>query len=111
MANTHDPVDHFRTTQQHAGEPFIDIYCWPGLLSIALGLISLSGCVAAAAYKQHQWVLTTGVVGALAIAGGIAWLVVEHHRVLRIERQWLAEHRDLSSDRRPTLSQPQVHPH
>ncbi|EUA23285.1 hypothetical protein I553_5552 [Mycobacterium xenopi 4042] len=34
--------------------------------------------------------LTTAVVGALAIAGGIAWLVVEHHRVLRIEHQWMA---------------------
>lgn len=92
MADTRDPIDHFRTTHQHAGERFIDIYCWPGFLSIALGVISLIGCVASAAYKHQEWVLTTGIVGSLAIAGGIAWLVVEHHRVLRIERLWHAEH-------------------
>ena len=64
MADTHDPTDHFRTTHRHAGESFIDIYCWPGLLSIALGVMSLMGSVAAAAYQHHEWVLTTGIVGA-----------------------------------------------
>jgi len=92
MADTRDPTDHFRTTHPHAGESFIDIYCWPGVMSIVLGVISLMGSVASAAYGHHEWVLSTGIVGALAIAGGIAWLVVEHHRVLRIERLWLAEH-------------------
>ena len=99
MANAQDPTDHFRTTHQHAGESFIDIYCWPGLLSIALGVLSLIGCVAAAAYGRHEWVLTAGVVGALAIVGGIAWLVVEHHRVLRIEQRWLADHPDVRTAR------------
>jgi uncharacterized membrane protein YcjF (UPF0283 family) len=99
MASAQDPTDHFRTTHQHAGESFIDIYCWPGLLSIALGVLSLIGCVAAAAYKHHQWVLSAGVVGVLAIAGGIAWLVVEHHRVLRIEQRWLAEHPEVRTAR------------
>lgn len=97
MADTHDPIDHFRTTHPHAGESFIDIYCWPGLLSIALGLISLVASVAAAAYQRHEWVPTAGIVGLCAIAGGIAWLVVEHHRVLRIEERWLAEHPDANA--------------
>src|SRR5699024_10812654 len=91
MGDTHhDPIDHFRTTEHHAGEFFIDLYCWPGLISITLGAISLAGCLAAAAYNHHEWVLTTAVVGALAIAGGVAWLILEHHRVLRIESRWLA---------------------
>jgi hypothetical protein len=94
MADTRDPTDHFRTTHQHAGESFIDIYCWPGLLSIALGVLSLIGCVASAAYQSHDWAIPAGAVGVFAIAGGVAWLVVEHHRVLRIERLWLAEHPD-----------------
>jgi hypothetical protein len=92
MADTRDPIDHFRTTQPHVGESFIDIYCWPGLLSIALGVMSLVACVASAAYRHSEWFLTTGIVGAMAIAGGIAWLIVEHHRVLRIERLWHVEH-------------------
>ncbi|MEE6140254.1 protein UsfY [Mycobacterium sp. 050128] len=100
MADSRDPIDHFRTTQQHAGEAFIDIYCWPGLLSIALGVMSLIGCVAAAAYRHPEWLLTMGIVGAMAIAGGTAWLMVEHHRVLRIEDLWRAEH----SETPPALS-------
>lgn len=93
MGSTHhDPIDHFRTTGRHAGEFFIDLYCWPGLISIVLGAFSLVGCVAAAAYNHHEWILTAAVVGALAIAGGIAWLVLEHHRVLQIERRWLDQH-------------------
>jgi len=91
MGSTHhDPTDHFRTTQHHAGEFFINLYCWPGLISIALGAISLVGSLAAAAYNHHEWILTTAVVGALAMVGGIAWLVLEHHRVQRIENLWLA---------------------
>lgn len=92
MATTKDPTDHFRTTHQHAGEHIIDIYSWPGLLSIVLGVFSFVGAIAAAAYKQHEWILTMAVVGVLAILGGIAWLVVEHHRVLRIERRWVSQH-------------------
>lgn len=95
MGDTHhDPVDHCRTTHPHAGESMIDVYCWPGLLSIALGVISLVGCVAAAAYNHHEWILTTGVVGAMAIAGGSAWLILEHRRVMRIESRWHQEHPD-----------------
>jgi hypothetical protein len=95
MRNAHrDPTDHFRTTHPHAGEQFIDLYCLPGLLSIGLGLLSLVGCLAAVAYQRHEWIPTTGIVGALAIAGGIAWLLLEHHRVVRVEQLWLAEHPD-----------------
>jgi uncharacterized membrane protein YcjF (UPF0283 family) len=56
--------------------------------------MSLIGCVAAAAYQRHQWIPTAGVVGGLAIAGGAAWLVLEHRRVLRIESRWKSEHPD-----------------
>lgn len=94
MANTRDPIDHSRTHNPHAGEQFVDMYSWPGLISILLGAISLVSTIAAAAYGRHEWILTTGVVGLLAIAGGIAWLVVEHHRVARIERIWHAGHSD-----------------
>lgn len=93
MGNTHhDPIDHFRTTHQHAGEQFVDGYSWPGLLSIALGVVSLIACVAAAAYRRHEWVPTAGIVGALAIAGGVSWLVLEHRRVIRLENLWVSEH-------------------
>ncbi|MCA4724926.1 MULTISPECIES: protein UsfY [Mycolicibacterium] len=94
MGNTHDPIDHFRTHNNHAGEQFVDMYSWPGLISILLGAITMVGGVAGAAYGRQEWVLTTGIIGLLAISGGIAWLVVEHHRVVRIERLWHAGHSD-----------------
>lgn len=99
MANTHrDPIDHFRTTHQHAGESLIDAYCWPGLLSIALGVISLIGCLASVAYNHHEYTLMTGVVAVLAMVFGALWIALEHRRVRQMENRWLAEHSDRHSD-------------
>ncbi|MEN4474775.1 protein UsfY [Mycolicibacterium cosmeticum] len=92
MASYKDPTDHFRTTLPHTGEHFIDVYSWPGYCSILLGVMSLVAGVAAAAYQRTQWVPTAGIVGVLAIAGGAAWLVIEHRRILRIESLWQREH-------------------
>lgn len=92
MASYKDPTDHFRTTLPHTGEHFIDVYSWPGYCSILLGMMSLVACVAAAAYRRTQWIPTAGIVAVLAIAGGAAWLVIEHRRVLRIESHWQREH-------------------
>lgn len=95
MGHTHhDPTDHFRTTNPHAGEQFIDPYSWPGVVSIVLGVLSVIACVTTAAYMRSEWTLTLGVTGGFAIIGGVAWLVIEHHRVLRIERVWKSEHSD-----------------
>jgi uncharacterized membrane protein YcjF (UPF0283 family) len=93
MGDTHrDPTDHFRTTQQHAGESMIDVYCWPGLFLISVGVMALIGCVAAAAYQHHEWILTAGVIALVAMLVGASWIAVEHRRVLRIENRWWAEH-------------------
>ncbi|MGH3522702.1 MAG: protein UsfY [Mycobacterium sp.] len=106
MGDTHrGPTDHWHTTNSHTGETFIDAYCWPGLASIARGIISFAATLAAAAYQHPEWILTTGVVGALATAGGIAWLVVEHHRVLKLESQWRAAYPDGRPDRPISLAQ------
>lgn len=88
----HDPTDHFRTTQPHAGEPMNDGYHWPGLLFIAVGVIALIGCVAAAAYRHHEWLLPTGGVALVALVFGGVWCAVEHRRVCRIDSRWHAEH-------------------
>ena len=96
MADTHDPTDHFRTTHQHAGEYFIDLYCWPGLWSIALGTISLICCIAATAYRRHEWILTTGIVGVLAVAGGVAWLLSAWPALASCRWLWKPSRRSLS---------------
>jgi hypothetical protein len=90
----HDPVDHARTTQQHAGESFIDTLWLPGLILIALGIVTMAGLVAATAYQHDEWVLTLGLIAGALVTAGALLITVEHHRVKRVEQRWLAEHPD-----------------
>ncbi|MEZ0352373.1 protein UsfY [Mycobacterium sp. pR1184] len=90
MSDTADPTDHFRTTCPHAGEFFIDRLCWPGLIAIVLGVASLVGGVAAAAYGHQDWTLTLVTVAVPVIVAGLVWLALEHRRVLKIESRWLS---------------------
>ena len=93
MGDTHhDPTDHVRTTQPHAGESLIDTYFWPGLFFLAVGVIALVAGVAATAYQRHEYLLIIGVIALVAVLAGTAWLIVEHRRVRRIEARWLAQH-------------------
>ena len=88
----HDPVDHSRTTQPHAGESFTDTLWLPGLLLIGVGTVLIAGTVAATAYGNINLSLILGLVaGALVTAGALA-ITLEHQRVKRVERRWLAEH-------------------
>ncbi len=90
----HDPVDHSRTTQPHAGESFIDTLWLPGLMLIMLGTVTIAGFLAATAYDRTDWQLPLGfIAGALVTAGAIL-ITLEHHRVKRVEQRWLAEHPD-----------------
>ena len=89
-----DPVDHARTTQPHAGESFIDTLWLPGLLLIALGVAGLAGVVAALAYNHHELLGMLGLLAAGLLVAGASLITAEHHRVLRVERQWLADHPD-----------------
>jgi protein-S-isoprenylcysteine O-methyltransferase Ste14 len=94
----HDPTDHFRTTQPHAGETFNDGYHWPGLVAMAVGVIALVACIAAAAYQRPEWLLLTGLVAVAAFAFGGVWCAVEHRRVCRIDSRWHAAHSERLSD-------------
>ncbi|KAA0079088.1 LapA family protein [Mycolicibacterium sp. P9-64] len=88
----HDPVDHSRTTQPHAGESMIDTLWFPGLVLIAVGIIGLAGIVAAAAYGHTEWVLPLALVSGAVVTAGGGLIFLEHRRVNRIEQQWRAEH-------------------
>lgn len=87
-----DPVDHSRTHHQYAGESMIDVYFWPGLFLIAVGVVALAGCVAALAYNHPDLLVWAGLTAALTFGGGVSWLIVERRRVRRVEARWLAEH-------------------
>jgi hypothetical protein len=88
------PVDHARTTRQHAGESLKNGANAPGLAGSALAVIALTvGLFAVAA--GH---LTGGAVALIVsvILGGLsaAWLLRTHHKVRDAELRWHAAHSD-----------------
>jgi hypothetical protein len=95
----HDPVDHARTTQNHAGESFTDTLWLPGLFLLMLGIVTIAGFVAATAYGHPELQLPLGLVAGALVTAGAALITLEHQRVKRVERRWLAEH----PDRRPDV--------
>lgn len=95
----HDPIDHSRTCQPHAGESFIDTLWFPGLILIALGVAGLAAIVASAAYGQMHLVLPLALVTGAAVTAGGGLIALEHRRVLKIERLWHSEHSDAGHGR------------
>lgn len=93
----HDPVDHARTTQPHAGESFIDNLWWPGLLLLALGIVAIAGFVAATAYGEQGAPLILGLIAGALVTAGALLIAHEHHRVKKVEERWIAEHRGSGS--------------
>ncbi len=88
MGDTHhDPSDHARTTQPHAGIVMKDNFFWPGLVLFVVATFGLITTVAAAAYGRHEWVTTTAIIAVLGLIAGALWFVVEHRRVRLIDTQ------------------------
>ena len=93
MGNTgHDPVDHARTTRQHAGETLKNTRSTPGLI---LGLLALAAFIIGL-YLFGAGHTVGGVIAAVVVvvvgAAGVWWVLAEHRRVNRAEAAWAAEH-------------------
>ena len=84
----HDPTDHFRTTQPHAGITLKDNLFWPGFILLVVALAGIIGAMAAAAYRHYEWLATTGLIAVLGTVAGVLWFVVERRRVSHIDEQW-----------------------
>ncbi|MGE2737565.1 protein UsfY [Mycolicibacterium vaccae] len=89
-----DPVDHVRTTFQHAGESFIDTLWLPGLILIGVGTALIAGTVAATAYGNRDLSLVLGLLAGALVTAGALLVALEHQRVNRVEKRWRDEHRD-----------------
>lgn len=90
----HDPTDHFRTTQPHAGITMKDNLCWPGFILLAVALGGMIGTAVVAAYGHYEWLATTVLVAVLGTVAGTLWFVVELRRVAHIDEQWHVEDAD-----------------
>ena len=84
----HDPSDHFRTTQPHAGITMKDNLFWPGFILLIVALSGVISALAAAAYRHYEWLPTTALIAVLGTVAGALWFVVERRRVTSIDEQW-----------------------
>jgi hypothetical protein len=89
---SHDPVDHARTTRQHAGESIKNGANAPGLALLAAGVIATVVCLAAMATGYGSVAVGAALIAILGYIAGAVWLTVAHRRVRAIEQRWLAEH-------------------
>lgn len=95
MGDTHhDPTDHSRTTQPHAGLAMKDNFFWPGLILLAVSTFGIISTVVAAAYRHYEWLAATALIAVLGALAGALWIAVEQRRVTGIEKQWHAAHPD-----------------
>jgi tetrahydromethanopterin S-methyltransferase subunit C len=89
-----DPVDHARTTRQHAGETMKAGVNAPGLIGVGLGVLAL----VAGLFSFANGSRTTGIIAvvlALALAGaGFAWLASRHRKVQEKQVDWHRENPD-----------------
>ncbi|HZE16257.1 MAG TPA: protein UsfY [Mycobacterium sp.] len=98
MGDTHhDPTDHSRTTQPHAGITMKDNLFWPGFILLAVALSGMISTAAVAAYGHYEWLATTVLVAVLGTVAGALWFIVELRRVTLIDEQWARR----ASDSRP----------
>lgn len=101
----HDPTDHFRTTQPHAGMTMKDNLLWPGLILLAVGVSGMISTAAVAAYGHYEWLAVTVLVAGLGTVAGALWCVMELRRVARIDEQvrriWRGSRRQRAESSQP----------
>lgn len=89
--DSEDPIDHARTTRQHAGETMKNGTNAPGLVILALGVMAMVFGLAAFASGAATAGSIAAVIAVCAYVVGGAWLFVTHRRVRQQELRWAAE--------------------
>jgi len=99
MAVRQNPTDHARTTHQRAGEWFKNSRDALGLVLLAVGVLAMVICLAAAAHGNTGRAVLLGSIAIVTGSAGIAWLLIEGRRVGRVEaRRWAKRGRRGSND-------------
>ncbi|MCV7198086.1 hypothetical protein [Mycobacterium angelicum] len=89
-----DPVDHHRTTRQHAGESLIDGANAGGVASVVVGVIALIVGLFALATREVVVGVVAVIVAVAAVGAGLFWLRHTHRRVRKAELRWHEAHSD-----------------
>jgi hypothetical protein len=99
MKSPKDPVDHARTTRPHAGETMKDTKNMPALVLLGLALVAFVGGLAAFGSGHPDVGMTLVAIAAGLLGISLAWFLIEHLRVRKIEDRWYAEHPDAQRQR------------
>ncbi|WP_235192455.1 hypothetical protein [Mycobacterium asiaticum] len=89
-----DPIDHHRTTRQHAGETMKNGTNAPGIVGVALGVAALIIGLAALANGSFAAGTVCALVGLVIGGAGLAWLRRAHRQVRAAELRWHDTHSD-----------------
>jgi len=87
-----DPVDHHRTTRQHAGESLINGMNAGGVAGVAVGVIALIVGLFALATGEIVVGVVALIVAVAAGGAGLLWLRYAHRRVRKAELRWHETH-------------------
>jgi hypothetical protein len=88
------PVDHERTTRQHAGESLKNGANAPGLAGLAVAVVALIIGLYALAMGSVAVGSVALILAVVSGSVGSAWLVYAHRRVRIAELHWRATHSD-----------------
>ncbi|WP_428342985.1 protein UsfY [Mycobacterium sp.] len=91
MTVRQNPTDHARTTHQRAGEWFKNSRDAVGLFLLAIAVVAMVACLAAAAYGSTGWSFLMGGIAGFAGITATAWLLIEGRRVRRVEAKRSAD--------------------
>lgn len=89
-----DPVDHERTTRQHAGESLKHGANMTGIGAVAVGVVALIVGLFGVATGQPGVGAVALIVAIVSGVAGAAWLVRTHRKVREAELHWQAAHSD-----------------
>lgn len=89
-----DPIDHARTTRQHAGETMKNGTNSPGLVLVAVGVVALVVGLYGLAVGSVVGGLAGIGIAVVLVSGGLSWVLLAHREARRDERRWHAVHPD-----------------
>ena len=90
--DSRDPVDHARTTRQHAGETMKAGKNSPGLIAVGLGVLALVIGLFSFANSSTTAGVVAVVVAVVLMGSGLGWLARTHRKVAEQQKDWHRSH-------------------
>jgi hypothetical protein len=75
-----NPIDDARTTRPRAGLVVKDRREAPGAALMVAFVLTLAGCLTAAAMGSTGWAIGMGAVALAAAVGGVSWILAGRNR-------------------------------